>query len=68
VSEWQPIVTAPMDGTWVMLYEPCAEFPTKDFTHWLAMWSETERMWMDQDDAQVVRAPTHWMPLPEPPK
>lgn len=74
--EWQPIETAPKDGTWIMIFCPCEEFPTHDITHWVAKFGycdpehSLETAWVDQDDAVVMRQqePTHWMPLPEPPK
>ena len=71
-AQWQPIETAPKDGTAVLL--------------WLgAPWSEVRQMWWydpwdvwlaageDEPDAGDERfgcgsaIPTHWMPLPAPP-
>lgn len=71
--EWRDIESAPMDGTWIMLFSNCAAFPTADCTHWIAMYGwyekDLEYGWIDQDDALVMRKndPTHWMPLPAPP-
>jgi hypothetical protein len=62
---WQPIETAP-NFTWVMLFEPCKDWPCSDCTHWLAR-ADGCGDWVDQDDCLVVRAPTHWMPLPAAP-
>ena len=73
VMEWQPIETAPKDGTWIMLFSPCEEFPTSDVTHWIAKYgyfdNSFEPGWIDQEDALVMKEhePTHWMPLPPPP-
>jgi hypothetical protein len=65
IMEWQPIETAPVDGTPVLLaaagtvfegeYKPDAN------GWWLANTDPT-----DYHDGQVW--PTHWMPLPHPPK
>jgi hypothetical protein len=72
MSEWQPIKTLPRDGRYVIVYRPLAmETGDETFTitktlskgstatvspqgvkHWTARWCH----------------PTHWMPLPEPPK
>jgi hypothetical protein len=76
VSEWQPIETAPKDGTEVLLFGPDG----MDIAAWQP---ETE----DEFESGVIvapgfdagffgrvyaagcnEAPTHWMPLPEAPK
>jgi hypothetical protein len=77
VSEWQPIATAPKDGRRVLVYAPewgditCGEYHTNrerddrgrfqagGWAYWLAM---------DEDYRSSYCHPTHWMPLPEPPK
>ena len=71
--EWQPIKTAPRDGTWVMLFCPDVPpglEPTSDLTHWIAQWNYLISDWTDQDDCSVVSETdtTHWMPLPKPPE
>ena len=58
MSDWQPMGTAPRDGTRVMV------FLTKygPFTaHWDSKWHVAGAQHFD-----VI--PTHWMPLPAPPK
>lgn len=62
MSEWQPIETAPKDGTIVLLYDgayPIAGF--FDFGGWIPADVDLQDMW---PQIEV----THWMPLPEPPK
>jgi hypothetical protein len=67
MSEWQPIETAPKDGTYIVLrlfhrLEGAAIGRWFDFGqvihgvtgYWTANATQVE--------------PTHWMPLPEPPK
>ena len=70
MSEWQPIETAPKDGTRVVLFQPkndgkgyiaCAS--------WDSYWQWVER---GADYATELTGvgelhPTHWQPLPEPP-
>lgn len=56
---WQPIGTAPKDGRHILLYRP-----TIIFTGYHA-----SGMWILNAPTLPVMspAPTHWMPLPEPP-
>ena len=63
MSEWKPIETAPKDGTKVLLWRegnPTGEWP------FMASWERG--MWAIYIDGQVIRTPTHWMSLPEPPE
>lgn len=66
---WQPIETAPKDGTWVLLWcrsnNPLIlvggysrEF-LQDYS-----WEG----WIDRYNGEDVPTPTHWRPLPEPPE
>jgi hypothetical protein len=55
---WQPIETAPKDGTWLLLYaRHWGELPT------IGMWSQARNCWQDFDHG--LDRPTHWMPLPD---
>lgn len=71
-SRWQPIETAPRDGTPVLL-------AWADSALAIAVWqNRNENLeadtyyegWVDQFDfvAMSVDAPTYWMPLPAPPR
>ena len=61
MSEWQPIKSAPRDGTRIIVYRPGKHNYPKvavDFCH-----APINCWWHSPSDGQ----PTHWMPLPEPP-
>jgi hypothetical protein len=76
MTEWQPIETAPKDGTLVLLYGPCGwdtnvdEYDDKmvrvgsyeEFFDKYVWLSDTANPYQDRILA------THWMPLPNPPK
>lgn len=67
--QWQPIETAPKDGTRLLAYWPpvfggdnagCA-------TTWWVVTSSGLFGW-ESPWEYADREPTHWMPLPEPPR
>ena len=57
---WQPIETAPKDGLVVLVYPNyhCA----------VTCGYYVKGTWRDDLDKNFEIEPTHWMPLPEPPK
>ena len=60
--EWQPIETAPCDGTRVLL-AGCSGLVRECRWDYFLGWSDpVYREWSFDEK------PTHWMPLPEPPK
>ena len=71
MSDWQPIETAPKDGTEVLLaiptygVGPTFEFAVGGFFN--GAWFGEEDDAYDADEA-AYQDPTHWMPLPEPPR
>lgn len=71
---WQPIKTAPKDGTAVLLCLWGSEYPAREPTHpemIVASYDEAtpDFPWLTLDGANGYHAdaPTHWMPLPDPP-
>lgn len=83
MMEWKPIETAPKDGTELLLWRadsgvilarwiaPCDFLTDEEIEKNHADDSE-EPDWFHADYVQGGRitdgAPTHWMPLPEPPQ
>lgn len=68
--EWQPIKTAPKDGTVVIVrgFYDCYGTPMQATA---AQFRENYGYWMRDNFGTgytVSCNPTHWMPLPEPPK
>lgn len=81
MGEWQPIETAPKNGTEVFVYVPGESlYPTvasyKSGEYWKAEYGDEAYMeagwyWSfgyPSDFHEEPVEPTHWMPLPEPPK
>ena len=59
-GRWQPIETAPKDGTEVLLWVDCLD-------RVLAAWKDGR--WVETwDDNPLAFSPTCWMPLPEAPQ
>lgn len=69
MSEWRPIETAPKDGTWVLV---CGNGWDVQMA-WFALNRRINKAYwknsLEWDDYDLAdKHPTHWMPLPEPPK
>lgn len=66
MNEWQPIETAPKDGTEIDLWAGGFRFPDSKY------YKDAWRYWGPDDyDSQewvkIIHPVTHWMPLPKPP-
>ena len=59
---WMPIETAPKDGAEILVYRP--RQPNWQQEIFMVSWSDGD--WCDI--AGILLGPTHWMPLPQPPK
>jgi hypothetical protein len=65
--EWKPIETAPRDWTNIILFDPECEQPV--FQGYYSMEDGGRDCWMeDRGNLSDQVSPTHWMPLPAPPK
>ena len=79
-NEWQPIATAPKDGTVILLWDPAevyvccgawmtpwtrAGVPTGEPSWHRVFWRDE---WVDSESRDYPVEPTHWQPLPEPPR
>jgi uncharacterized protein DUF551 len=64
MSDWQPIESAPKDGTRVLCSFCKGEAPEVLYFSQGMWYSELER----EGQSSFIFQPSHWMPLPEPPK
>ena len=69
---WQPIATAPRDGTPVLLFCPDATEPSTIIAAFWEFENDPDpptwyEFWNDVAPALDV-VPTHWQPLPAPPE
>lgn len=74
MTEWQPIETAPKDGTPILLArKEYIDIGLWDHTH-ICRQGAAPGSWMSGFDGSGPDGPeddywpTHWMPLPQPPK
>lgn len=78
---WQPIETAPKDGTKILVYEPASEYTEGgvslvSWDSWRISYPGCRTQWdwclpgshQDEQGGCETVYPTHWMPLPEPPE
>ena len=68
ISKWRDIATAPRNGTSVDLIEYGERATNSQYNYVLKRW---ERFWVNKNGLMSwieVHHPTHWMPIPDPPK
>ena len=76
--EWQPIETAPKDGSNILLWEGSSTTPFIGYwfpgeNHLKARWTANSEHYDTDGNACVIdrissEYVTHWMPLPKPPE
>lgn len=64
--DWQPIETAPKDWSAIIMYWPDSGENDDVMEGYYSCADGGKDCWMTT--ANVPAEPTHWMPLPEPPK
>ena len=80
--DWQPIETAPRDGTPILIWQPDGkrnmltvneqgdrvEYDDNRYAigYWRVWQKVSKWMWGNRNCSHV--SPTHWMPLPKPPE
>ena len=64
--DWQPIETAPKDKTPVMVCDKNHDYANGKIA--VAVWENDEHYIIEEQSIPIGIFPTHWMPLPEPPK
>lgn len=62
MSEWQPIETAPKDGTKIICF--CEYYYNVPV---VMVWQESDKTWRSFETDSAMH-PSHWMPLMEMPK
>ncbi len=70
MSEWQPIETAPKDGTAILLFggDPPAMWELPEPRGYsIAHWSKGRWIEATGELYSAHESPTHWMPLPAAP-
>lgn len=68
-QQWQPIETAPRDGTEIILgaWDEEGKFITVANARWVENYEATKEFWHDIEGSFKQEDVTHWMPLPQPP-
>lgn len=64
--EWLPIDTAPKDGTEILIFEP--KHYNNDDAIYVVIYTRKGKWVESQGELYHTFYPTHWMPLPDPPK
>lgn len=69
MSNWQPIETAPKDNTAVLVHVPMKTINFVSTAFWDTTACEWRVAWVGIDNKPcVIKEPTHWQPLPQPPE
>jgi hypothetical protein len=68
MTDWQPIETAPKDGSVIDLWTSCGErVPDAKWTRHMGWVIWGTDSFESPGWERVFPSPTHWMPLPAPP-
>lgn len=69
MSTWQPIATAPKDGTGILAFERFPETSNWPVVYqiWVSHWWKGDALNSPRWGGGCYDGPSHWMPLPDPP-
>ena len=67
MTEWQPMETAPRDGTHVLVYSESHGIQKSHYDDFFKRWMIYQTAEYDNEFGELEGV-THWQPLPEPPK
>jgi len=62
--KWQPIKTAPKDGTRILV---AVEYARNNLTSEIAKWDKHHKEWRDSEGWKIQEMSNLWQPLPTPP-
>jgi hypothetical protein len=66
MSEWQPIETAPKDGSWVRVKHELGTYGTgQTVGKWSGDHWQCSEFFIDPHTMRMYRTPTHWAPKEE---
>lgn len=67
-SEWWPIESAPTDGSPILVFAPTPHISSQAGWRGIAFYGSFGWLMRDTRGILTTAEPTHWMPLPAPPK
>ena len=67
-QQWQPIETAPKDGTWILAINAAKNPGRQHVVHYSERWGNHYPWVTGSAPMDFVAGVTHWMPLPPEPK
>jgi hypothetical protein len=72
MTDWQPIETAPKDGTAILIWPAQSALTGSTecmIISYVVRWHDWKESWIEASGEEYdTFYPTHWMPLPPPPK
>lgn len=66
--KWQPIETAPKDGTWILVTGWDGGYPNQKRYYCTCRYDKDYDSFCESSDYHWLKDFTHWMPLPDSPE